>query len=69
MTITTNVRNLTNAALKLANLQLDTLTAQKYEAARIRRLLERGHFARSVYPILPSIANVDVSPLCDAYAT
>ena len=46
MAIATNVKDVMNTALKRANLKLDTLTAQKHEAARIRRLLERGHFDR-----------------------
>ncbi|MBI2998978.1 MAG: class I SAM-dependent methyltransferase [Deltaproteobacteria bacterium] len=41
-----------NRFLKFFNLRLETLTAEKLEAARLAALVQRGHFAGPVFPRL-----------------
>lgn len=66
MAVSTNIKQCANRALRAINLKLDTLTAEKHEAARITRLLQSGHFRRAAYSIPPAMASFSAEPICAA---
>lgn len=55
MAFTTTIKTATNHLMRAANLKLETLTAEKFEASRIEALRRKGHFERPVYPVLPGM--------------
>ena len=69
MAASTYVRHSINRWLSPFNLRIETLTAEKREHARIKRLLEKGHFDHPAYPLSPKIIGFDPRPIQAAYAT
>ena len=57
MSISTKIKQNLNKALKVANLRLDTLTAEKYENKRISLLQSMGYFDRAVFPLISGMEN------------
>ncbi len=53
MGILNNGKRAINRALRLVNLRLESLTAERAEKARLRELEREGHFDKPVFPILP----------------
>jgi hypothetical protein len=68
MSVTTNIKNAINSALRPINLKLDTLTAQKIEAERIRRQMALGQFDEPTFPLLDGMASFNGAMLAGAYA-
>ena len=68
MTITTRAKQAANRALRNLNLKIDTLTAERHEAARIESLRQRGYFERPVFPLLPGFAEFSPDALAAALA-
>jgi hypothetical protein len=62
------VKQWINIPLAKANLQLGTLTAWRQEQARVRKLIDRGHFKKPAFPLLDSFAAFDATPFVEAYA-
>jgi predicted O-methyltransferase YrrM len=59
MAITTKLKNIANYLLRSAGWRLDSLTAERDELARLCRLEKKGHFTRTVFPILPQFKASD----------
>jgi len=51
MMSTTNIKNLLNRFLLPLNVKIETLTADRREAARLDALLREGHFDRPIAPV------------------
>jgi hypothetical protein len=68
MSITTNIKDAINTALRPINLKLDTLTAEKVEADRIQRQLVIGQFEKPAYPLLDGMCTFDGAPLAATFA-
>lgn len=66
MALTSRVKNSINNWLALANLRIETLTAERAEIDRLLTLDCAGHFLDEVVPILPQIARCDPRPLLKA---
>ncbi|MGH8528686.1 MAG: class I SAM-dependent methyltransferase [Nevskiales bacterium] len=66
MASTTQLKQLINRILLPANLRLDTLTAQRQEAARLTSLAEAGHFQRPVFPVPEALQRCDPRPVLSA---
>ena len=69
MAFANKIKVILNAALKHANIKLDTLTAERTEAKRVNRQKSIGQFDRPVFPLLEGMSSFDVSDLADAYST
>lgn len=52
MSLSTRVKHAINLVLDPLNLKLDSLTAERRDAARLKRAAERGSFDQPVFPIL-----------------
>src|SRR5713226_3811943 len=68
MAIATNIKAALNTVLRSVNVKLDTLTAQKIEADRIKRQIALGQFDKPVFPLLDGMASFDGARLAVAYA-
>jgi predicted O-methyltransferase YrrM len=68
VTITTRAKQAANRALRTLNLKIDTLTAERHEAARIESLRQRGYFERPAFPLLPGFAEFSPDALSAALA-
>jgi predicted O-methyltransferase YrrM len=64
----TSARRWTNVPLAKLNLRLETLTAPKAEARRVRKLVDGGHFEKPVFPLLDSFSAFDATPILQADA-
>jgi predicted O-methyltransferase YrrM len=62
----TEVKLFTNWLLRRFGLQIDTLTREKIEAARIEELRRRGYFERPAFPLLPGFADFTVDDIVAA---
>lgn len=70
MAFSTRIKDLINAALRPAGFRLDTLTAERAEAARLDALTAAGYYEQPAFPLLPAFAAMDPAPLlaeCQAY--
>jgi predicted O-methyltransferase YrrM len=56
-------RHWINKWLALANLRIETLTAERAEMNRLLDLEKAGHFRHQVFPVLPQMARCDPNPL------
>ena len=63
MAMKSKFRHWANKWLALANLRIETRTAERAEMNRLLDLEETGHFRRQVFPVLPQIARCDPNPL------
>jgi hypothetical protein len=68
MSLTTNIKDAINTALRPINLKLDTLTAEKVEADRVQRQIVIGQFERPAYPLLDGMRTFDGAPLGATFA-
>jgi hypothetical protein len=68
MAITTSIKATLNSLLVQGNLKLDTLTAEKIEADRIRRQIAIGQFREPVFPLLDGMQSFDGRRLAETYA-
>jgi hypothetical protein len=59
MSLTQTVKDTVNRALAAANLRLDSRTAERREAERLERLVQRGHFSKLAFPILGQFKRCD----------
>jgi predicted O-methyltransferase YrrM len=59
----THVKAAANRLLSLANMRLDSLTAERAEINRLLELERRGHFDKAVFPVLPQFTACDPSPI------
>lgn len=66
MTVRRSVVRTLNAVLEPFNIVIDSLTAERCEAARLAALDASGHFARPVFPLLPQFERCDPAPLLTA---
>jgi len=66
MAIKSKLRDWLNRGLALANLRLETRSAERAEINRLLNLEQSGHFRRQVFPLLPQIARCDPNPLLEA---
>jgi predicted O-methyltransferase YrrM len=66
MAVTSRVKNWINNWLALANLRIETRTAERAEIDRLLALDHAGHFRKQVVPVLPQIAECDPRPLLKA---
>jgi Methyltransferase domain len=68
MSITTNIKNAINTAMRPVNLKLDTLTAEKVEADRVQRQIVMGQFEKPAYPLLEGMRTFDGARLAAIFA-
>jgi predicted O-methyltransferase YrrM len=66
MAITSKIKLWVNNWLALANLRIETRTAERAERCRLLNLEQAGHFRHQVFPVLPQIARCDPGPVLDA---
>ena len=66
MAIKSKFRHWVNKWLALANLRIETRTAERAEMDRLLNLEQAGHFRHRVFPVLPQIARCDPNPLLGA---
>jgi len=66
MAVTSRVKDWINNWLALANLRIETRSAERAEIDRLLTLDHAGHFRNEVVPILPQIASCDPRPLLKA---
>jgi predicted O-methyltransferase YrrM len=66
MAIASKIKHWVNSWLALANLRIDTRTAERAEMDRLLNLDHAGHFRHQVLPVLPQIARCDPNPLLEA---
>lgn len=66
MTLTSKVKHWVNKWLALANLRIETRTAELAETDRLLNLEQAGHFRHQVLPVLPQIAGCDPNLLFEA---
>jgi predicted O-methyltransferase YrrM len=66
MAITSKIKLRVNNWLALANLRIETRTAERAERGRLLNLEQAGHFRHQVFPVLPQIARCDPGPVLDA---
>ena len=64
--IKSTFRRWVNKGLALANLRIETRTAERTEIDRLLNLEQTGHFRRQIFPLLPQIARCDPNPLLEA---
>jgi predicted O-methyltransferase YrrM len=62
-------KSVANRFLRVANVRIDTLTAERTEIDRLRRLQKQSHFDKPIFPILPQFANCDPSPVLQQIET
>jgi hypothetical protein len=65
---TTYIKDVINGVLRHANVKLDALTAQKFEAERIFHQTAIGQFEKPVYPLLDGMSTFDGRRLSGAFA-
>lgn len=58
-----------NRGLAPLNMRLDSLTAERAEATRLRQLAHAGHFERPVFPVLRQFRECDPAPIVEAVRT
>lgn len=63
MGIFTRAKAATNAVLQFGNMRVDSLTAERVEAKRLKELEQRRHFDEPIFPILPQFRSCDPSPV------
>lgn len=68
MAFSTRAKAALNSALTRLNLQVESLTAEHQEAARLDALSRAGLFDRPVYSLLPGMEGFDTALVVDAYA-
>lgn len=68
MAFSTKIRVALNKLLSIANLKIDSLTAERREEARLVELSKAGLFDRPVYAMLPGMEAFDVAPMAEAYS-
>lgn len=68
MAFSTKAKAALNSALTGLNLKVESLTAERQEAAQLDALSRAGLFDRPVYSLLPGMESFDIAPLVDAYA-
>lgn len=68
MALRSNLKAAVNKLLVLANLKLDTLTAARAEAQRIRRQLDNGWFEAPSFPMLEGMRSFDGKSLIRTYS-
>ena len=56
-------KELANSFLRMGNMRIETLTAERAEMSRLRKLVARGHFGRPIFPILPQFTECDPSQI------
>jgi hypothetical protein len=66
MAFTSRVKYQINNWLALANLRIETKTAERNESERLLGLDRAGHFREKAFPVLAQIANCDPVPLLKA---
>jgi uncharacterized UPF0146 family protein len=66
MAITSTVKHWINNWLAVANLRIETRSAERAEADRLLSLDQAGHFRDQVVPVLPQFASCDPRLLLDA---
>jgi hypothetical protein len=66
MAFSTRVKAAVNRLLAPLNLRVETRTAERAEAARLRVLAARGHFSRAVFPVPPAFTQADPAPILEA---
>ena len=59
MGINTRVKLYINQFLKVVNLRLETLTADRMEQRRLRALAQSGYFERPIFPLPPKFERID----------
>ncbi|MFZ5669657.1 MAG: class I SAM-dependent methyltransferase [Pseudomonadota bacterium] len=67
MAFSTKIRVGLNKLLGVANLKLDSLTADRREEARLVELSNAGLFDRPVYALLPGMESFDAGPMAEAW--
>ncbi|MBV9995186.1 MAG: class I SAM-dependent methyltransferase [Caulobacteraceae bacterium] len=68
MAFSTTLKHVANRALGAANIRVDSRTAERREAARMRRLLQKGYFERPAFAVPPAMSGFDAEPLREACA-
>jgi len=68
MALRTHVRQTVNDVLKGVNLKVDTLTRERAEEERFRRLVVSGHFDRPAFPTPPAFLRSDAERVLEAVA-
>ena len=63
MQFATRAKGALNHLLRLANIRVETLTADRTEAERLQALERRGHFGKAVFPLLPQFAACNPMPI------
>jgi predicted O-methyltransferase YrrM len=66
MAVTSKAKHWLNKWLALANLRIETRTAELAEADRLLNLEQAGHFRHNVLPVLPQIARFNPNLLLEA---
>jgi hypothetical protein len=67
MAFSSRLKGSINSVLALANLRIETLTAEKTEAERIQRQIAIGQFDKPAYPLLDGMEDFDGAWLGEAY--
>jgi len=62
-------KEIANSFLRMGNVRIETLTAERAEMSRLRKLVERGHFERPIFPILSQFAECDPSRILQQIKT
>ena len=57
---TSQLKLFANRLLQQFNLRIDSLTLQRQELQRLRRLKQQGHFGRPVFPLPQSFTSADI---------
>src|SRR2546421_633671 len=65
MAFTTRVKSCVNRLLSPVNLRIDTLTAERAEATRLKALDGRGHFQSLAFPVATAFETMDFVPLLE----
>jgi predicted O-methyltransferase YrrM len=63
MALSTAIKERLNHLLAVANVRVETLTAEKAELRRLHELEQKQHFSHPAYPVLPLFQNIDVTTL------
>jgi predicted O-methyltransferase YrrM len=66
MAWTTSMKQALNSVLEPFNMRLDTLTAQRREAERLKRLSDANHFEARIFPVPASVSACDPLPVVAA---
>lgn len=63
MAVTTEIKSYVNSLLRHINIKVDSLTAERSEAARLNNLNQTGHFERAIFPSYPDFDSRNVLSL------